>query len=125
MKIQKNGMRMGWVALAAVTAAMVAGVSQADDLGDNVPQQKVVYKDLNLKSDAGIQVLYRRIQGAANQVCGKVDEHDLAGMLVRKTCVEKAVSDAVSSVDSPMLKRAYIAKTGSAARQMVTVAQVR
>ena len=71
MKTQNKSVRMGWVAFAAVSA-MVAGVSQADVGVGNVPTKAVVYKDLNLKSDAGIQVLYRRIEGAADQSHGTV-----------------------------------------------------
>jgi UrcA family protein len=124
----KNTMRMTLVALAALSATMLAGVTQAQEAtaGDNVPKQAVVYSDLNLNSNAGVQVLYKRIQGAANQVCGReADVLDLQGMSVRKACVERAVSEAVAAVNSPLLTRVNLAKSGSPMQQTVAIAQAR
>jgi UrcA family protein len=120
----KNGMRHTLVALAALSATMLAGVTQAAAPGDHFPKQAVTYKDLNLNSNAGIRVLYKRIQGAADQVCGKVDVRDLQGMSVKKACVDRAISDAVAAVNSPTLTRVYLAKSGPAP-QSLPLAQVR
>jgi UrcA family protein len=121
----KNTMRMTLVALAALSATMLAGVTHAAASGDNLPKQVVTYKDLNLNSNAGIQVLYKRIQGAANQVCGKVEMRELQGMSVNKACVERAISNAVAAVNSPMLTRVYLAKLGNPVPQSLAIAQVR
>ena len=121
---RKIGMRQALVVLAALSATMLVGVTQAAAAGD-FPKQDVNYKDLNLNSNAGIQVLYKRIQGAANQVCGKVDVRDLQGMSVQKACVERAISDAVAAVNSPTLTRVYLAKSGGLMPQSLPLAQVR
>jgi UrcA family protein len=121
----KNAMRMNWVVLAAVSATMLAGVTQAAGVGDNLPKQVVTYKDLNLNSNAGTQVLYKRIQGAANEVCGRVDVRDLQGMSARKACLDRAISQAVAAVNSPMLTRVHLAKVGNPEPQSLPIAQVR
>jgi UrcA family protein len=121
----KKGMHRTLVVLAALSATMLAGVTQAAATGDYFPKQAVSYKDLNLNGNAGIQVLYKRIQGAANQVCGKVDVRDLQSMRVTKACVERAISDAVAAVNSPMLTQVYLAKSGRPMPQSLPLAQVR
>src|ERR1700738_2495014 len=87
---RNNTMRITWAVLAAVSTTMLAGVTQAAGASDNLPKQVVNYKDLNLNSSAGIQVLYKRIRGAADEVCGKVDVRDLQGMSVRTACLDRA-----------------------------------
>jgi UrcA family protein len=121
----KNTMRMTWAVLAAVSATMLAGVTQAAGSGDNVPKQEVTYQDLNLNSNDGIHLLYKRIQGAANKVCGEVDVRDLQGMRVNKACVNRAISQAVAAVNSPMLTRVYLAKGGQPGQQLLPIAQLR
>lgn len=94
---------------AVMAARMLVGVAQAAE----APVQTVSYKDLNLKTEAGVQVLNNRIHGAANQVCGNVDGRDLVVARAHEACVDRAVADAVATVNNQILTR------------IVTVAQVR
>lgn len=123
--VRNNTMRMTCVILAVASGTMLAGVTQAAHAGDNLPKQVVTYKDLNLNSDAGTKVLYKRIQGAADQVCGKVDVRDLQGMSVRNACLDRAISQAVAAVNSPKLTQVYVSKAGNPAPQSLPIAQVR
>ena len=91
---------------AALAAAMLVGVAQGAEV-------RVRYQDLNLNADAGVKVLYHRIKGAANQVCGYVDVRDLAAARAHAACVNRAVADAVAAVNNQGLT------------QTVAVAQVR
>jgi UrcA family protein len=121
----KNAVRMTFVAFAALSATMLAGVTNAAEAGDVAPQQAVTYKDLNLNSNAGIQILYKRIEGAASQVCGNVDSRDLRAMSAKKACVERAISNAVAAVNSPMLTMVSVAKSSDSVSQSLPTAQVR
>jgi UrcA family protein len=121
----KNTVRMTWAILAAVSTTMLVGVTQAAGSDDIVPNQMVTYKDLNLNSSEGTQVLYKRIQRAANKVCGEFDPRDLQAKNVKKTCVDQAISQAVAAVDSPMLTRVYLAKTAKPGQQSPPTAQLR
>jgi UrcA family protein len=121
----KNSMRMTWAILAAVSTTMLVGVTQAAGSGDNVPKQEVTYQDLNLNSNAGIHVLYKRIQGAANKVCGEVDARNLQGMRIKRACLNRAISQAVAAVNSPMLTRVYLEKAGHPGQQSLPIAQLR
>lgn len=113
----KNTMRVTWAVLAAVSTTMLAGVTQAAGSGDNLPKQVVTYRDLNLNSKEGTQVLYKRIKSAANEVCGEADVRDLQGTSVRNACLDRAISQAVAAVNSPMLTRVYLAKAGNLGQQ--------
>ncbi len=75
--------------------------------------------------NAGVEMLYKRIEGAANQVCGKADARDLRGMSFKKACVERAISNAVAEVNSPMLKQVSFEKSDSHVQQSLPIAQVR
>jgi len=97
------------VVVAAMSAAMLVGVVHAAD----VPARAVSYQDLNLNTESGAKVLYGRIHGAAEQVCGNVEIRDLPGVRAHEACVEKAVSDAVAAVNNQRLT------------QTVAMAQVR
>ncbi len=111
MNKQVTGVTNLLVVATALAVGMLAGVTHAAEA--DVPAQVVRFQDLNLNTDAGVQVLYKRIQGAANQVCGNVDGRDLIVARAHKACVAKAVGDAVAAVNNQMLTKT------------VTVAQVR
>jgi len=122
MQNTTNTLRMTWVTLAALSATMLVGVSHAATQ-DNVPKQEVTYQDLDLNGNAGVQALYRRIHVAADQVCGRTDARELARSQVKKVCVERAVSEAVATVNSSNLTRVHLEKSGNPVP--VTIAQVR
>jgi UrcA family protein len=106
MNKQVTGVTNLLVVATALAVGMLAGVAH----GAEAPAQTVRFQDLNLNTDAGVQVLYKRIQGAANQVCGDVDGRDLVVARAHKACVDRAVADAVAAVNN---------------QKMVAVAQVR
>ena len=66
------------------------------------PSITVSYRDLDLSSVAGATTLYRRIQGAAKQVCGTPGTN-LIEQAIWKACYRDATADAVRKVNNPML----------------------
>jgi UrcA family protein len=116
--------RIACIVLAAAPIAMVAGGAQAQQ-ADAPAHMTVSYADLNLNSDAGIAVLYRRLRHAARQVCGDWDTTSLSRGLEAMACINKAMSQAVAQVNSPMLTSLYEAKTGKPAQKETTLAQAR
>ena len=92
------------VAVGTVMAvAMLVGVAQGAEVQGEVAAHAVRYEDLNLNTDAGVQALYKRIQGAAKEVCGGVDGRDLQVARAHQACVARAVADAVATVNNQML----------------------
>lgn len=91
------------VALAAALIPLTAALPAHAGPSDGQPRQSVVhYADLNLDSDAGTQVLYGRITGAARKVCTDIDSSYLR-LNASRTCVADTIARAVLQVDSPRL----------------------
>jgi UrcA family protein len=111
MNKQATGVTNLLVVATALAVGMLAGVAHAAEA--EAPVKAVRFQDLNLNTDAGVQVLYKRIRRAANQVCGDVSGRDLAVAQAHEACVERAVADAVATVNNQMLTKT------------MTVAQVR
>ena len=72
---------------------------------------KVSYADLNASNPAGAKLLYARIRWAARKVCtldGEVGH--VAQSRERARCVQRAVDQAVMTVNSPVLVAMYRGK---------------
>ena len=101
-----------------VAALCVAGLPSAhatdQDKYVEGTSTTVKFGDLNLQNPAGTEALYRRIQRAANKVCGDTrDIHNLNDF-ARRECVERAVAKAVSDVNNRSLTALYTRKTNKA-----------
>jgi UrcA family protein len=120
--VRTNAIRIAWVMFSFAPIAMIASAAQAGEPADAPPHKVVSFRDLNLNTTEGAEVLYKRIKSAAVEVCGVSDSFDLARMYVPRTCINEAVSRAVAQVNRPMLTSLYQAKTGKANKQ-VTLAK--
>jgi UrcA family protein len=116
--------RATWTMVAAVSICMLGNVAQAADSGDSSVQRTVAYRDLDLSDANGVQLLYWRLSSAAKTVCDRADQRDLARVAVANRCIEQAMVQAITAVNSPMLTSLYLAKTGTTQRRFATVAQI-
>jgi UrcA family protein len=115
---------VSWTMLAAFAVTLLANAAQAGTASDAPPQLAVRFSDLNLARHADVAVLYRRIQSAAFQVCGSVDPKQLSQAAAAKPCIDRAIAQAVSAINSPLLTSQYLAKTGNA-EKVKTLASAR
>jgi UrcA family protein len=91
--------------LAAVAALAVLGFGAAAH-GQTL-SVKVSVIDLNLDSEAGAQVALRRIQSAANHICGdEANTRVLSRSALYRACLRSTVDNAVAGVHKPMLTAA-------------------
>jgi UrcA family protein len=105
-------------------AISFATVSGADER-TTVPQVRVSYADLDVSSAQGAAVLYRRIQGAAGNVCWRMYSSTEAYKLSKDACLQKVISDAVSKVNAPALSAVFASKYGVSAPVVVAAAGAR
>lgn len=77
-----------------------------------LPSITVKFGDLNINNPAGAEVLYRRIQRAAERVCFYDDDAALPGL--RRVCYLQAVADAVAKVKSAPLQALHGRKSSTA-----------
>jgi UrcA family protein len=73
---------------------------------------EVRYADLNLASEEGADVLFRRIDNAARQVCG-LDTRQ-RGFVKRqaRACHTETLRETVAKVDAPMVTQIYALRQG-------------
>jgi UrcA family protein len=112
MKTTKYTKQFAMLSIAAVYVAIAPMCAHADAAVVNVPTRTVHYSDLNLTTEAGVAVLYKRIRNAAEQVCGDVSSRRLNEAAVAKTCVDHAVYASVEAVNNAKLANAYNAQNG-------------
>jgi UrcA family protein len=116
--ITRNTKSFTMAAVAAVCLASVTINVHADEAA-----RTVRYSDLNLNTQAGAAVLYKRIRNAAQEVCGDVGSRRLAEAAAAKACVNRAIFTGVRSVNAPALTSEYNAHAGVA--QPIDVASLR
>jgi UrcA family protein len=94
--------------IAAVAAcAVLSGPAQANDHPVTI-RLPVSTAGLDLSQQAGAGELYGRIKAAARIVCGSGDRVGLEPVTDFKSCYEKALADAVRSVNRPQVTLAYL-----------------
>ncbi len=88
----------------AAAATLSCAIPAHAQISDTVPSVTVKYSDLNIGSQAGAQVLLKRIDAAASTACGGApDIRQLDQLASFEACRRPAVARAVAAVDSPML----------------------
>ncbi len=101
----------GWKSTAVLLlglAGMVGARSAlAGPAADDVPRVVVKYGDLNLSTDIGTQILYRRLKAAARAVCPDFSNRDLRQSDVSRRCRAEALARAVNDVHSSRLAAIY------------------
>jgi UrcA family protein len=104
----KINLRM--VALLAIPALLFADSGMAATRTDEAPSVTVRYYDLNLNSPEGIASLYRRIHGAAVDVCESSEGPQVVNRIFWRgwnKCVAQAVENAVNTVHNDKLSAYY------------------
>jgi len=79
-----------------------------------VKSEVVRYDDIRLISAVGAAVLYGRLHGAAERVCGgPIDSLQVGQQKRHRACVDDALSQAVADVNSPVLSKYFESKRGA------------
>jgi UrcA family protein len=71
----------------------------------------VRFTDVDLSKISGAIVLYARIRQAAGTVCQSLESRELGFAQKHRVCMDKAVSDAVASVNRPLLSQYHQLRT--------------
>jgi len=96
---------------AGVSILIVAG-AHAGTAGE--PQRIVHFGDLDISMQDGASVLLSRLGHAADEVCGRMPSmHEPDHRARYRTCVRKALDDAVAQVASPVVSALYAGKTNA------------
>ena len=111
---RKTLLRAALPSLAAAYLGLWAPASHAADAAPGyVPTAKMVqYGDLNLGTAEGIERLYQRIAGAANEVCDAHGDRSLKNIARHQMCVGESIRLAVVAAGVPQLSALYASRTG-------------
>ena len=121
--IAQNHRNFTMAAVAAVCLATVTVGAHADEAVSGAAARTVHYAALDLNTQAGAAVLYKRIRNAAEQVCGDVGARGLAEAAAAKACVDRAIFASVRTVNNPSLTSEYNTRVG--AEHPISLASVR
>jgi UrcA family protein len=104
--------------LAISTAMLLSCVCVAPGAlaNEQVRSETVNFRDLNVGTPDGAQVLFGRIHTAAKRVCSETDPVRQIGAM---DCAKKAEADAITSLNLPQLTAYYNSKNGNHARQLI------
>jgi UrcA family protein len=101
-------------AILSALAFSFATVSRADD--DTTPPQVIVkFGDLDVSTSQGAATLYRRIHGAAVNVCSRMYVDQQSYKWHENACLHKVIADAVIKVNRPTLSAVFASKYGVSA----------
>jgi len=107
----------GIAALAVAAVLVVPTVSQAAETNSMV----VSYADLNLASEAGTQVLQRRITSAAETLCGYQETRQFALVTATKGCRKDAIEGSRTAYEAAVASAKHgTVVVGAAAALTVT-----
>lgn len=90
-------------ACAAVVLCATANAATAIKPTTAAPSLVVKFRDLDVRTDHGAEVLYQRIKTAARRVCPDVTSGSLAERTAGWSCRRTAINRAVESVNSPQV----------------------
>jgi len=99
------------VALAGCLLAGALSAAHATIPSDSAPSVAVKYSDLDLSTQEGALILYRRIAAAARTVCPDEDIRNLELFARSRACQAEAIARAVSDSHIPQLAAVYAARS--------------
>jgi len=97
--------------LLGLSLSALSALATANAASDQPPARVVRYGDLDLTRMDGVVTLYRRIRGAARDVCSPLPASDLSAQAFTRTCEEHAIAGAVADVNAPLLTSYYMGRT--------------
>jgi len=101
---------------AAAALFFAIPASQAADADPLRPQVsvQVAYGDLDLSSPAGARTMINRLRSATRKICGDEPAPMQIAMILRhKSCFSTTMTQAVASLDHPVVSAAYAGHAGA------------
>jgi UrcA family protein len=114
--------RIGYLAIALATLGVAAPAMAGYEPN---PDVTVRYGDLDIDSQAGAALLLQRIEGAAVQVCARMNNGALVSRVLRDRCRQKVTAAAVARVNRPALATVYESSYRTAPAKVAMVERAR
>ncbi len=85
--------------------ASAGSLSNAPSATDGLLKYVVRFRYLDLSTIEGVTTLYSRLRYAARRVCDPFESREMWAAEKQRACMNKAVADAVASVNRPLLSQ--------------------
>lgn len=96
---------MKTILIAAIAASVMSGAAYA---GTGIASRTVSYGDLDLGRPAGAEMMLRRIENAAESVCGgRAGFRPLKARAAHEACVRETIADALLDLNAPLVASTY------------------
>jgi UrcA family protein len=107
-----RGLAIGLVGSLCTLTAQAGARNAADQ---EVRHVTVRYSDLDLSAPDGMKVLYARLRGAAQSVCGyTTSTPEIRQQIAYHECFDHALDDAVRGIGNPDLQALHTQRTSKA-----------
>ena len=106
----------------AETLALSFATASRADNGTAPPQVIVKFGDLDVSNSQGAAALYRRIHGAALNVCSRMYVDRQSYKWHENACLQKVIGDAVIKVNRPALSAVFASRYGVSAPMVLAAA---
>jgi UrcA family protein len=106
---QKTGYSLVAIACAALSVGLAAPANAGEQVG---PDIAVRYADLAIDTGPGAANLLKRIEGAADRVCSRLDHGTLVSRSNAESCSQKVTAATVNKMNQPMLLAVYKSARG-------------
>jgi UrcA family protein len=104
-------------------AAASASTSGSQYVSDGVNKYIVRFPDLDLSKIDGAAVLHARLRHAAGVVCSSLESRNLGINAMYRACMDRAVTNAVASVGSPILSQYHESRAKGEKSTLVQLAR--
>jgi UrcA family protein len=111
-------------AIFSALAVSFASLSGADETS-SPPQVIVKFADLHISTPQGAATLYRRIHGAADDVCSRMYRITEAHRRHKDACQQQLIANAVIRVNRPATSAVFASKYGLSPTMVLAAAGAR
>ena len=95
------------ISMVLVATTLAAAAPVAAQSPDDTVSVSVRYGDLDISRPAGAEIMLRRIENAAVEVCGgEPDQRDLGQRALFEKCRVSTIDRSVAALDAPMVTAA-------------------
>jgi UrcA family protein len=108
-----RALTIGIAAILAFNSANASadGASNVQSMTNQYLTYVVRFSDLDVSKIEGAKTLYTRLRYAAKVVCEPLESASSWGYARHNACMDKAIADAVASVDRPLLSQYHQSRT--------------
>jgi UrcA family protein len=110
MNRHSTSMQLAAIVLISIAGVVPAWAADPSRAVEHAPEITVSYSDIDITRAKGAHILYRRIEGAAANVCVRPNARAPQVRAAIRSCSEQAIAAAITKVDAATLTQLAAAR---------------